>query len=167
MRVGAQPTLFETLDECHRQIGARIKNLAELARQVEANAVDDEARRQAAEIESFFSNVSRAHHEQEERSVFPPLLAIGDAVLVETVQLLQQEHAWIETRWSGIAPQLSAIAAGQAVANAQDLVAAVREFLKVLRLHMELEDTVVYPESRTQWARAVAARTAGETPPGG
>ena len=36
--------------------------------------------RQAAEIESFFSNVSRAHHEQEERGVFPPLLAIGGAI---------------------------------------------------------------------------------------
>lgn len=167
MRVGAQPTLFETLDDCHRQIGLRLKGLAQLAQQVQAGEVNDGTRREAAEIESFFSNVSRAHHEQEERSVFPPLLAIGDPVLVETVQLLQQEHAWIETRWSGIAAQLRAMADGQPLADAAAFVAATQEFLKVLRLHMELEDTVVYPESRAQWSRAVSARLAGETPPRG
>lgn len=165
MGVGAQPTLFDTLDECHRQIGVHLKQLADVARHAGAGGLSDDVRRRAAEIETFFSSVSRAHHEQEERGVFPPLLAIGDPVLVETVQLLQQEHARIETSWSAIAPQLRSLAAGQALGDAAGFVTAVQEFLQMLKLHMELEDTVVYPESRTQWARAVAARIAGETPP--
>ena len=165
MRVGAQPTLFEALDECHRQIATRLKHLAEVAERAAAGDVNDDLCRRAAEIESFFSNVSRAHHEQEERGVFPPLLEIGDPVLVETVQLLQEEHACIEARWSGIAPRLRAFAQGQALEDAGGFVASVQEFLQVLKLHMELEDTVIYPESRTQWARAVAARIAAETPP--
>lgn len=164
MRVGAQTTLFDALDECHRQIGTRLKHLAEVAERAAAGEMNDDLCGQAAEIESFFSNVSRAHHEQEERGVFPPLLAIGDPVLVETVQLLQEEHAWIESRWSGIAPRLRAFAGGQAVEGAGGFVASVQEFLQVLKLHMELEDTVIYPESRTQWARAVAARNAAQGP---
>ena len=88
-------------------------------------------------------------------------------MLVETVRMLQQEHTWIETRWSAIAPQLRALAAGQALGDAGGFIAAVQEFLQVLKLHMELEDTVIYPESSTQWARAVAERIAGETPPHG
>jgi hemerythrin-like domain-containing protein len=165
MRAGAQPTLFETLDECHRQIGARMRRLGDVAQHAGAATLTGELRREAGEIESFFSGVSRAHHEQEESSVFPPLLAIGDPVLVETVRLLQQEHAWIESRWKAIAPRLRSIAAAQDLPDTAGFVSQVQEFLQALRLHMELEDTVVYPESRTHWARAVAARIAAETPP--
>jgi hemerythrin-like domain-containing protein len=166
MRAGAQPTLFEALDECHRQIGARMRRLGAVAQHAGAGTLTDEVQREAGEIESFFSGVSRAHHEQEEKSVFPPLLAIGDAVLVETVQMLQREHAWIESRWRALAPQLRSIAGGQPLQDTAGFVSSVQEFLQALQLHMEQEDTVVYPESRTHWARAVAARLAGETPPG-
>lgn len=164
MRAGAPPTLFETLDECHRQIAVHLDHLAALARQVQAGQVDGDARRQAAAVDAFFSTTCLDHHEQEERGVFPPLLAIGDSVLVETVRQLQQEHRRIEAQWPGLATQLRAIAAGGATPDAGAFVAAAQEFMQVLRLHMELEDTVVYPESRTQWARAVAARMATQGP---
>lgn len=163
MRAGTGPTLFEQLDECHRQIGARLKPLAEVARQVQANGLTGDVRQQAADIEAFFSTVSREHHEQEERSAFPPLLAIGDPALAETVQTLQQEHGWIEARWPGLAARLRAIASGHVSFDPQAFVADVREFVEVLKAHMELEDTVIYPQSRLHWSRAVATRMSRET----
>lgn len=162
MRAGTETTLFEALDECHRQIGVRLENLADVARQFQSNGLSDDLRRQAATVESFFSGVSRAHHEQEEEYVFPPLLAIGDSVLVETVRTLRQEHAWLEARWIGLAVKLQALASGQRSVDPGGFFADVQEYLEVLKGHMELEDTVIYPESRTHWARAVAARMARE-----
>ncbi|HXE49518.1 MAG TPA: hemerythrin domain-containing protein [Ramlibacter sp.] len=158
MRVVTEPTPFEALDACHREILAHLKDLAELVRQIEAKGVDAAAQRQAGVIEAFFSGTSRQHHEQEEKTVFPPLLASGDPALTETVRTLQQDHGWIEENWIELAPQLSAIASGNNWPDAAELQHGVQVFVDLCTGHIALEETVVYPESRAQWARAVAAR---------
>ena len=160
MRVVTEPTPFEALDACHRQMLAHLATLAELARQIETKGVDAAAQRQAGEIEAFFSGASREHHEQEERTVFPPLLANGDPALTEAVRTLQQDHGWIEENWIELAPQLSAIASGNNWPDAAEFQHGVQVFVDLCTGHIALEESVVYPESRAQWARAVAARAA-------
>lgn len=158
MRVVTEAAPFEALDACHRQILAQLEALAALARQIEAAGVDADVQRQAGSIEAFFSGTSREHHAQEEKSVFAPLLSSADAALTETVQTLQQDHGWIEENWIELAPQLSAIASGNNWLDPAEFVHGVQVFVELCTGHIALEETVVYPESRAQWARAVAAR---------
>ncbi len=163
MPADTDPDPFEALDACHRQILVHLEALAELAKQIEASGVDARAQQQASVIERFFSGTSRQHHEQEEKSVFPPLLASGDPALTETVRTLQQDHGWIEENWIELAPQLSAIASGNNWPDPAEFLHGVQVFVGLCTEHIALEETFVYPESRAQWARAVAARALRET----
>ena len=76
----AQPA-FDALDACHQQIQAHLQSLSDLAKTVADRGIDDQVRQQAETIEAFFSGTSRQHHAQEEASVFPELLASGNADL--------------------------------------------------------------------------------------
>jgi hemerythrin-like domain-containing protein len=165
MRAVSEPGPFEALDECHRLILAHLDTLAELARRIDSHGVDAGAQQQAAAVEKFFSATSREHHEQEERGVFPPLLALGDPALTMVVETLQQDHGWIEENWIELAPQLSAIASGNGWPDPAEFLHGVQVFVELCKGHVKLEETVVYPESRAQWARAVAARALRETVP--
>jgi hemerythrin-like domain-containing protein len=165
MRAVTESIPFEALDECHRQIMSHLADLTNLARQIEAKGVDAVAQQQAGAIEAFFSSTSREHHAQEEKSVFPPLLASADPALAATVHRLQQDHGWIEENWIELSPQLSAIASGNNWPDPAEFLHGVQVFVELCTDHIALEETVVYPESRAQWARAVAARALRERVP--
>jgi hemerythrin-like domain-containing protein len=165
MRAVTESIPFEALDECHRQIMSHLADLTNLARQIEAKGVDAVAQQQAGAIEAFFSSTSREHHAQEEKSVFPPLLACADPALAATVHRLQQDHGWIEENWIELSPQLSAIASGNNWPDPAEFLHGVQVFVELCTDHIALEETVVYPESRAQWARAVAARALRERVP--
>ncbi len=162
MRVVSESTPFEALDECHRQILSHLEALTELAQHVETSGVDADVQQQAGAIEVFFSNTSRDHHAKEQKTVFAPLLSSGDAVLTEAVRTLQQDHGWIEENWIELAPQLSAIASGNNWPDPAEFLHGVQVFVELCTGHIALEETLVYPESRAQWARAVAARALRE-----
>lgn len=155
---------FEALDACHQQIHVHLTRLAALARHIEDKGADAEAREQAAAIEAFFSATSRQHHAQEERDVFPPLLASGKAELVEAVHLLHQDHGWIEENWIELAPQLRAIAEGNNGLDVAEFEHYVDVFFQLCQGHIALEESLIYPESKARWAQAVAKRVAGAPP---
>lgn len=151
---------FEALDVCHQQIAAHLNRLATLITHMEARGVDDHARHEAGEIEAFFSGTSRAHHAEEEKSVFPPLLVSGSEELVAAIRGLQQDHGWIEENWIELSPQLRAIAMGNTWLDAAEFQHYAEVFLELCREHIALEETLIYPESKARWAQLVAARTA-------
>ena len=153
-----EPVNFAALDAVHQQIHEHLKELAQLARRIEAAGVDALARQQAGAIEAFFSGTSRQHHMQEEKAVFPPLLASGNAELAQAVRTLQQDHGWIEENWIELAPQLRAIAVGNDWIDAAEFQHDVEVFLELCNGHIALEETLIYPESKARWAQAVASR---------
>lgn len=165
MRVVTEPAPFEALDACHRQILTHLQALSKLAQRIETTGVDADVQHQAGAIETFFSGTSRDHHLQEEKSVFPALLASGDPALTAAVRSLQQDHGWIEENWIELAPQLSAIASGNNWPDAAEFQHGVQVFVELCTGHIALEETVVYPESRAQWELAVAARALREKVP--
>jgi len=165
MRAVTESIPFEALDECHRQIMSHLADLANLARQIEAKGVDAAAQHQAGVIEAFFSRTSREHHAQEEKSVFAPLLALGDSALNASVHTLQQDHGWIEENWIELAPQLNAIASGNNWPDPAEFLHGVQVFVDLCTDHIALEETVVYPQSREQWAQALEARKLREKVP--
>ncbi|MBV8617386.1 MAG: hemerythrin domain-containing protein [Curvibacter sp.] len=152
------PVDFEALDACHQQIASQLNALARLIRHIEAAGVDEEARQQAGAIEAFFSSTSREHHAEEERSVFPPLLASPNAELVDTVRTLQQDHGWIEENWLELAPQLRAIASGNLWQDQAEFQHYADVFLQLCKDHIALEESLIYPESKARWAAALQAR---------
>lgn len=155
---GNTATGFEALDECHRQIQQHLQQLAQMARHVADQGIDDAVRAQARTIEAFFSGTSRQHHAEEEAKVFPGLLASGDAQLAAAVRSLQQDHGWIEENWIELAPRLRAIAAGNGWIDETELLNYVEVFLELMNGHIALEETLIYPESKARWAAAVQAR---------
>lgn len=144
---------FEVLDACHRQILFTLGKLAALVSRLHKHGADAHSRAMAQEIAQFFSSVAHRHHEDEERHVFPTLLASGKRDLVQDVLRLQQDHLWIEQDWLELRPQLEAVAAGNEGVDLDLLGETTKVFTELLHDHIALEETCIYPEAR--------ARTAG------
>jgi hemerythrin-like domain-containing protein len=158
---------FEALDACHQQTLVHLSGLAALIEHIETAGVDDIARHDAGQIETFFSNTSRAHHAEEEKTVFPPLLSTGGAEMVAVVRRLQQDHGWIEENWIELAPQLRAIAMGNTWLDAAEFQHYAEVFLELCKEHIALEESLIYPESKAKWAGILEARAArlAQAPP--
>ena len=148
----AVPSLpsFESLDLTHRQVMQALAKLSTLKAHLEANGVDDTARRMAGEICRFFDGTAQAHHLAEESFVFPRLLNGSDALLIHHVHRLQQDHGWLEEDWLELSPQLKAISEGYSWYDLDVLRSAIPVFTELYREHIALEEAIVYPASRRE-----------------
>lgn len=143
---------FDALDQTHRRVLELIGQLDELVAHLDTHGADPTARRLAAEIHRFFSENARQHHADEERLVFPALLAGGDTELVQHVQRLQQDHGWLEEDWLELAPQIEAVASGYDWYDLAMLRLALPVFRALYEEHIALEESLVYPAARRQQA---------------
>ena len=146
---GSATSAFTVLDECHRQTLVALDKLETIAERVEAG-VDASTRELAADVVRHFTTTARQHHEDEERHVFPKLLAGADAETEQNSLRLQQDHHWIEEDWWELEPHLDAIARGQNWYDAAFLRDGVTVFVALSRDHIELEETSLYPEARAR-----------------
>lgn len=148
---------FEALDTCHRDVLKTLDVLAQLIDHLEDKGVDDTAQALAASIVKFFNENGRQHHIDEERLIFPGLLASGDTELVQHVQRLQQDHGWLEEDWLELEPQLEAISKGYSWYELPALQAALPVFKALYLDHIDLEETLIYPEAKKRMVALVAA----------
>jgi hemerythrin-like domain-containing protein len=148
--VPATPDGFEVLDACHQQTLLTLNKLSALVAGLGADGPDALTRATAAEIVSFFSTTSRQHHVDEERHVFPKLLASSDAQIAQAVQRLQQDHHWLEQDWAELEPMLDAVSAGQGWYDLATLREGAEVFLALSHDHIELEESLIYPQARTR-----------------
>jgi hemerythrin-like domain-containing protein len=151
---------FNALDACHQQIHAHLAELVDLTERLEANSDSPHCRQKAKTIEAFFSEVARPHHAEEEKSIFPPLLASDNAELVQAVQTLQQDHGWIEQNWLELAPMLRAIAQGEDWVDMAELKHNTEVFLSLCHDHIMLEESLIYPEAKARLIEEFASRAA-------
>ncbi len=154
------PAGFCALDRTHREVQATLLRFGELLDHVDDNGPDAQARRLAGEIRAFIDGHARQHHADEERLVFPALLASGDAELVHHVRRLQQDHGWLEEDWRQLAPQLEAIEQGYNWYDLSLLRHALPVFAALYDEHIALEETVVYPAARRHQQALVAGAAA-------
>lgn len=150
---------FKALDACHVQIQQHLAELQRMAQHMQTEDLNEADRKLAGQIQAYFSTTSRAHHEQEEAQVFPPLLANGTDELKAAVRSLQQDHGFIEENWIELGPQLRAIAGGNDWFDSAEFQHNVALFLELMHGHIALEESLIYPESKMMWAEAVARRT--------
>ena len=165
MKAKTTPTAAELaqLDAYHAQVRGHLDRLAALASRVENGQLDAETSAEACAVEAFFSGSMQEHHRVEESGVFAFLLASDDKELVDVVRTLQQDHGWMEQNWIELAPQLRAIAQGNAWVDPAEFMHATEVFLELSYGHSALEEAVVYP--RAQAAReAQGARQVAGTP---
>lgn len=163
---------FEVLDACHIQTVFTLGKLTALVSRLAKEGADAEAKAMAGEIAAFFSSTARQHHQDEELFVFPKLLASGDPEIVQAVLRLQQDHAWLEEDWLELAPQVDAVACGQAWYDIDTLREGVEIFTELSREHMALEESLIYPQARArllegerlEMGREMAARRRGQRP---
>ncbi|HEX6708446.1 MAG TPA: hemerythrin domain-containing protein [Albitalea sp.] len=154
----AQLDGFDVLDACHRQTLFTLGKLAALVKRLHHHGADEDARSLARDIVGFFSSTARAHHEDEERHVFPALLASGDDDIVQAVRRLQQDHGWLEEDWRTLSAQLDAVACGQSWWDPEALREAAEVFIALSHDHIALEESVVYPQARARLNRAASVR---------
>jgi hemerythrin-like domain-containing protein len=146
------PDGFEILDACHRQTLIMLDTLAALVKRLEEHGVDEHARAMADEVVKFFSTTARRHHEDEERHIFPTVLATSDPQVVHTVLRLQQDHGWLEEDWMELSAHLEALAAGRSWWDPALLREGSEIFIALSHDHMALEESCIYPEARARMA---------------
>lgn len=139
---------FEALDDCHREVLQQLQTLAQLLHRLEQQGVDAEARRQASEVITFFGTRAHQHHAEEERVVFPPLLAGTDEALIQHVRRLQQDHGWLEEDWRELALQIGAVADGYSWYDLDALRHGTEVFTALYHDHIALEESLIYPQAR-------------------
>lgn len=141
---------FESLDQAHREVLKVLDDFERLLAHVGENGPDTVARASAQHIQQFFSGPAREHHAEEERLIFPGLLASGDDELVRHVERLQQDHGWLEEDWIELSTQIEAIANGYNWYDLNTLQHALPVFSALYREHIALEESIVYPAARRQ-----------------
>jgi hemerythrin-like domain-containing protein len=142
--------MFEFLDECHQQMQHQLAALRTLVRAIESEGLTPKLRAQARSVSKWFNNEARQHHLDEERHIFPALLASDDADITLAAGRLIQDHGWLETDWMEIEPALAAAADGYTWFDPVVLRHSAEVFEQLYLDHIVLEETLAYPAARSR-----------------
>lgn len=122
---------LENFSNCHAGILRHLTDLGDLPALL---APAERARRIAADAVSFFREAMFEHHAEEEKDLFPAVLASarpGDEhVRVQAmIQRLTQEHRAVEALWKHLEPGLKQVAKGhESSVDTQELERLVTQY---------------------------------------
>ena len=137
---------FGMLEACHERVERMLDLLHKLRAHLLEKGCDDSARQAARDVMRYFDVAGPAHHADEEKHVFPVLLAAGR--LVAEVQRLQRDHVEFEAAWSRVRPALERVAEGTWAGMTMHEEAALSSFASIYERHLPLEHAVVFPAAR-------------------
>ena len=158
---------FEMLDACHERVERMLRLLHKLRAHLQASGWDAQAAEAARDVLRYFNEAAPRHHEDEERHVFPAVLAAPDAPVLPhpgtgdgigigsslhaVVRRLLQDHADMQTRWANARPVLERIAR-PATGPWQPLDTAEEDaldgFASLYASHIEAENRLIYPAAQ-------------------
>ncbi len=141
---------FEMLDACHERVERMLRLLGKIREHVQTHGADPQARDAARDVMRYFDQAGPHHHEDEERHVFPPLLAQRDPAVLAVVIRLKQDHRDMAVQWAQVRAALSGLVeAGEDWAgfSAEDLQ-RFDAYDALYRRHLVDENGVVYPAAR-------------------
>ena len=169
---------FEMLDACHERVERMLRLLNKLRAHLQASGWDAQAAEAARDVLRYFNEAAPRHHEDEERHVFPAVLAAPDAPalphtgvddssgtdsgsgtsLHAVVRRLLQDHADMQTRWASARLVLERIARPPAEDRASSQTrwqplaaseeAALDGFASLYASHIEAENHLIYPAAQ-------------------
>ncbi|WP_300649235.1 hemerythrin domain-containing protein [Hydrogenophaga sp.] len=144
---------FEMLGVCHERVERMLTLLARLQQHVLVRGWDESVASAARDVMRYFDQAAPLHHEDEERHVFPPLLAGGDEALRRVVLGLQQDHRDMEAAWVAARAALASVTqappAGWAHFSPPE-EATLAGFTRLYDRHLHEEDGLVYPAALAQ-----------------
>lgn len=133
---------YEMLEACHDKVLRMLDLLERLQRHLLERGADESAAQAARDVMRYFDVAAPLHHDDEERHVFPLLLASGNPDWMTLAARLQQDHRDMAPAWAALRQQLVQVAAGQA------LSLSTEGFDRLYRAHLQAEDQVAYPAAR-------------------
>jgi hemerythrin-like domain-containing protein len=136
---------FEMLAACHERVERLLQLLERLAAHLQASGNDAQARSAAQDVMRYFDIAGPAHHEDEERHVFPALAAGPDRALRALVQRLREEHVAMVSGWAAVRADLAALLEQPAALLAVDAPNRWAAFAALYRQHIVAEEAEVYP----------------------
>ena len=142
---------FEMLDACHERVERMLRLLGKIREHVAAHGADAHARDAARDVMRYFDQAGPHHHEDEERHVFPPLLAQRDPAVLAVVIRLKQDHREMAVQWARVrAALLALVEAGDRWAGfSADDLRLFDAYDALYRRHLVDENGVVYPAARS------------------
>lgn len=142
---------FEMLDACHERVERMLRLLGKIREHVATHGADAQARDAARDVMRYFDQAGPHHHEDEERHVFPALLAQRDPAVVAVVIRLKHDHREMAVMWAQARAALQALVdadKGWAGFSADDLQ-RFDAYDALYRRHLVDENGVVYPAARS------------------
>ncbi len=154
---------LEMLQACHGRIQAQCETLHRLVAHLQAHGNDAQASQAARAILRYFDTAGRHHHQDEERDLFPRLLATCDPAAAELVARLVHEHKEMDAAWHRLRPLLVEIAEDQSDRLDAEVSA---HFSRLYARHIALENNSLLPlagsllnaEQLQSLGRSMAAR---------
>lgn len=136
---------FEMLEACHERVQRSLDLLARLIDHVAARGHDAQSRSAAHDVLRYFELAAPHHHEDEERHVFPRVLAGGDAAQAAAVQRLRDDHRRMGELWARLRPVLQAWASeGGGGPVTDELRADAAAFGALYAGHIPVEEGLVF-----------------------
>lgn len=142
---------FEMLDACHERVERMLRLLGKIREHVATHGADAQARDAARDVMRYFDQAGPHHHEDEERHVFPALLAQRDPAVVAVVIRLQHDHRDMAVMWTQVRSALSVLVeAGEHWPGfSADDLQRFDAYDALYRRHLVDENGVVYPAARS------------------
>ena len=136
---------LEMLAACHDRIEDRCDLLLRLIDHAAKHGCDAQAMQAAANVIRYFDTAGEHHHEDEERDLFPRLIAADATRSMALVEALVEEHGAMRKAWRGLHAALEMIARGE---PAMLEAARVRSFSELYRAHIAREEAELLPLAR-------------------
>lgn len=146
---------FELLQACHERVERMLRLMRRLRTHLQTQGCDEQARQAATDVLRYFDLAAPAHHEDEERHVFPALRAAG--LHLETVDRLQREHAEMGELWPAVRTLLRRVADGPWVPFTPDEDGLLEQYASMYEWHMAAENELVFPTAKRQLDAAAQA----------
>jgi hemerythrin-like domain-containing protein len=150
---------FEMLEACHERVERMLRLLQRLRTHLASMGHDDQARQAARDVMRYFDVAAPAHHEDEERHVFPPLLAAG--LCVDIVLRLQREHLEMTALWPQVREVLQCVDTDDWSGFEPADEGTLERFARLYDWHIAAENELVYPAA-VQRLDAAAQAVMGE-----
>jgi len=148
--VPGQRDPFELFMGSHEEIRLALDTMRTLSAAGQDGTPPAELRTMAEQLLTCFETVVLPHHREEEREFWPMIShakATPDerAAFVQTATRLQDEHAELERKWSGLQGPLRSVAMGRTTALP---VTSLSELAAQYARHAQFEDEFLVPLAR-------------------
>lgn len=141
---------FEMLDACHDRVDRTLTLLQRLAAHIDSKGHDASSRSAANDVLRYFDLAAPHHHLDEERHVFPPLIASGKPEWVRAVNTLLKDHAELHQLWAELRPVIRTWTCTEPAPDpvSEQMRQTVKAYCDRYSEHKLLEDGTVYPAAR-------------------